>query len=467
MEQLIGIAKKELKLGGLLLLALVVVVFEYTVSSSIASVAFSAFILALGLIIIQTTKLKAQEKSALVIVFFAAFSIVTIATVVRWLGNEASGSLFFNDANDQYKFWIASQEVSRYHSIKEIYKSCVIDNIYLRNGGYYFYIQSLSYIAEKYFDGNHLLLQQLGTSFSAILSSIFIFLILRKYSSPAKIVKCSLMYLALTPIIIDSIGLHRDSIISFFYIVIFYFWLCRSITISSFIIQIILCLILINIRFQHGLFAIVFVLVSLIRTKSRTKWLYFAGLAIIISIYGLSFFDLLVSSVYDTFDYYGDVTSYSLESINSGLGRYVYRLPHPFKEIAQLLWLQLQFPAWHPIANANNFYLYILGAWAFIINIFWFYLFCYTFAAIIKKRKDRVPEELKICLLLFVVFIFLNSSNLDLRRVVCVYPLLFTVYCFINSFRFEVSFSKRFNQLFYAGYGIICMAYILMSAIHG
>lgn len=458
--------QKKLNWSGLLFVAFAVIVFEYIISASIASAALSTFILCVGLLLVFLTKLDSREKSSLLYIFLISFSIVTIATVVRWLGNEASGPLFFNDANDQYKFWLASQEGAKRGSIKAIYDSCIANNIYLKNGGYYFYIQSLGFIAQRYFDGNHLLLQQLGTSFSLIFSSIFIFLILRKFSKPENVARYSLYYIALTPVIIDSIGLHRDSLISLFYIILIYFWLCRNLSLVNFIIQIVLCLILINFRLQHGLFAIIFLLLPFLRARRLSTWFYILAIVIAFVVYGISFLDMLVISVNDTFEYYGETTSDSLDNINSGLGRYVYMLPHPIKEIVQVFWLQMQFPAWLPMANAKNIYLLSIGILAFVIYVFWFYMFTYT-VTLVCKKKTTIPKQLKIGILIFFVFILLNSSNLTLRRVICVYPMLFVIYAYLKSYYNNPDFTKRFKSTFILGYSVLCFIYVIFSATHG
>lgn len=447
----------------LFIVALIEVLTVFIVSQSIASSLFLLLTLALGYSIILLT--SGGNKTDIIKVFLISFCVITFFTVIQWLGNEASINIFSDEDNDQFKFWTASQRGASALSIRQLYKECIVDNIYLKNGGYYLYIQTIAFFATKISDGNHLLLQHFGTATAGILSSIFIYHILKRFCLPKNVVKYSIVYMLLTPIILGSIVLTRDAIITFFYSIIIYLWICKEPSVKIVLLQTIICIVLSNLRLQHGLFALAFVVLSILTSTKKIKYVYVAGFIGILLVYGLTMFDTLIYSVVDTFEYYDNYTDDFLDSVNSGLGRYVFMLPSPIKEVAQVFFLQLQFPSWGAMSNANNFYHFLTGFLRFVINVFWFYIFCYVISGLCAFKIKQLPKTLVYGLLLFLFFLILNSSALELRRVICVYPIMFSTYVFYKDFVSSSLFNLNVKKIYSFIYISLGLFYFVATSL--
>lgn len=453
--------------GVLFSISILSIVAVFIVSGSFSAASFLVFTLFFGSSVILLTCKDKQDFSFVMRVYLIAFSVIAIETLLQWLGNDANMTTFADDDNDQYKFWTASLRGVSVSSPFILFKECIIDNIYYENGGYYYYIQLIAYISSHYFDGNHLMTQMLGSSVFGMLSSVFVFYLLRNYLTKEKAYKYSLVYVLLTPMLPDCLMIHRDPIISFFYLILIYLWLCKRFGILNFAFQIAIILVLINFRLQHGLFAITFLMLSILGQKSRTKWVYIGVFAAMFVLYGIAFADYIMMTVADTFIYYDNFTNEQLDVINSGLGRYVYMLPSPVKEIAQVFFLQLQFPSWDGIIKATNFYEGVIGFHKFIIKILWFYVFSFIIVSIIKKGFKKIPSHLIIAGIISLAFLFLNSSHLDLRRVICMYPIIFIIYVYYKEYVCSYKMTKSFIMNYSIFYSTLCLVYFVLSGSFG
>lgn len=450
----------------LFFLSFLSIVTVLIVSQSISATCFLLFTLAVGFIVILST-CENKDYKVVVNVFLFSFIVIAIETLLQWLGIEANMASFADDDNDQFKFWTESLRGVSVSSPEILFKECIRDNVYYENGGYYYYIQLIAYISSHYFDGNHLLTQMYGSSVFGVLSSVFIFYVLRKYLTTDKAHKYALIYILLTPVLPDCIMIHRDPIISFFYLVLIFLWLCREFTPINFIIQVAIILVLINLRLQHGLFATTFLILSIFNSQKKLRWVYVGAMIVVSIVYGLAFTDYLFITVADTFTYYERYTNEQLDIINSGLGRYVYMLPSPIKEVAQVFFLQLQFPSWDSLVKSTNIFEVILGFHKLAIKVLWFYFFAYIIMSIFKKGVKQIPSQLIIASIVSLIFLFLNSSQLDLRRVICVYPIIFCLYIFYKENVCSDEQSQRFSSYYVILYSSLCLAYFILSGSFG
>ena len=435
-------------------------------SQSISATCFLLFTLAVGFIVILST-CENKDYKFVVNVFLLSFVVIAIETLLQWLGIEANMASFADDDNDQFKFWTESLRGVSVSSPEVLFKECIRDNVYYENGGYYFYIQLIAYISSHYFDGNHLLTQMYGSSVFGMLSSVFIFHILRKYLTTDKACKYALIYVLLTPVLPDCIMIHRDPVISFLYLVLIYLWLCRKFTPVNFIMQAAIILILINLRLQHGLFAITFLVLSIFSLQNSLKWVYVGSMIALIIVYGISFADYIFMTATDTFLYYDNFTNEQLDGLNTGLGRFVYTLPTPVKEIAQIFFLQLQFPSWGALQKSTNIYQFIIGTHSFVICVFWFYVFSFSVVAMLKYKFKNLPALLKYGLIVFLSFLLLNTSALEVRRVVCVYPILYLVYIYYHNMLASKLFIHNVKRTYALVYVALCLVYFSASVIIG
>lgn len=446
---------------------LVMTVITYLVSSSIASVVFVTFCLTIGLLFCFLL-LKPKNRGWGTSIFIVTLICYVVIVALKYLAVVNEIHVFSNEDNDHFMFWLESQVGANSSSLSQIFKRCIIDNEYIENGGYYFYIQSLAYYAQHYFDGNHFMLQLLGTALPGMLSSIVIYKLLGKYVGFDSAKRYALLYVLLTPALTVCIGIHRDAWITFFYLCLIYLWLSGERVVKTLIMEVLIAALTVTMRIQSGLFAFAFVFLTAYKFTKKYRWVFYLAIGVVIVFYGSLIISVVNNELKDTLEVYGKLGEESLSTINTGIGRYVYRLPSPVKEVAQIVVLQAQFPPWLGIETANSIPGVGIGLVQLAINFFWFFVFLYSCLMIFKNRAyKQVPIELLFGVGVFFVFLLFNSSNLVDRRVVCVYPCLFMLYVYLRENIVSDNISRIFYKRYKVLYGGLCVLYLGLKMFIG
>lgn len=445
----------------LLFVSFIVVIIVYIISSSSSSMMMSIVTLLFGWLMTLVFGKSGNERTNMSKVMLVSFIAITIAAIFQYLDIVTEYSNFAFVGNDNYHFYNISMEGVGALSISKIFNECVIQNIHYENGGYYFYIKLLAYLAEHYADGNSIMLQQLGTVLPSVLSSVVLYGILSKYCPEGKTIKYTCSFMLLSPLILHSVGIHRDAMISLFYFILIYLWLCKDFSLKVGILQVLFAVLLYYFREQHGLFALSFVVVSSIASRKQSRFFSILAVVALIAIVGASYLtDLVSGSFAETNEFYEGLRSERLSGLSSGIGRFIYMLPFPLRELAQILFLQLRFPPWLALSEASNFFAVPLGILAFAIAFYWFYVFSFTLFSLLKKGHKCLPTKLIYGLLLLFAFLFLSSANLDSRRVVCMYPLLFAPFVYYKEYVLSMSNVKVFGRRYAIIYAFICLLYL-------
>lgn len=449
----------------LLITSVLVLLIVYFISGSFASLLMSVLTLFLGGILILLLGKSRKERSDMITVMLVASVVFTLATIMNYLDIIANYSSFADLGNDNYSFYLASLDGVGAYSLQEIFNECIIQNIHYENGGYFFYIKALAYLSSKIADGNHLLLQQLGTAMPSILSSIVLYGILSKYCPTSKAVRYTCLFMVLSPLILHSVGIHRDAMIAFFYFVLIYLWLIKDFSLKIGLLQFAISIILFFFREQHGLFAASFIIVSILSSHGQKRIVYIFSIIALIGIFGASFLmEMISNNLAETNDYYYNLRADKLSGLSSGIGRFIYMLPSPIKEVAQIFFLQLRFPPWLALSEANNISAVVLGLLSFFISFSWFFVFIFTVISVIKKGINYLPKKLFYGLILLFFFLLLSSSNLDSRRVVCMYPLMYVSYVYYNEFVLSNKWVLTFRHRYIFVYFGFCLLYLVLKA---
>lgn len=452
----------------LAIVSIILVILVGFLSMSTASVAMMVLTILVSFIFTRILGDNIKEYNLLTTAFLFSFIFVTFLATMQWLSIEHDMSMFANDDNDHYKFFIASQDGSNAPSIRSIFNTCILSGIYWENGGYYFLIQLIAYVANNFFDGNCILLQQLGTTAFFVWSSIFFSKTLMLFCPRERVRYYTIFYIIVCPLVLHSLGIHRDVQIAFLYMVLIYITLSKNANIIMICIQLLIAVFLFFLREQHGLFSILFVGMSLLLSRGKSKFVLLIIALIFFAILGLSeFTNFIGSNLADTNEYYDAYRHAALSGLDSGIGRYVYMLPTPLKELAQIIVLQMRFPPWGAIEMANNPYALIIGIEGLFVASLWFYVFVSLFAYLVKYKFSRLPKQLNYGLVLLFVFLLLNTSNLESRRVVCMYPFMFIPYVYIKNVIAKKSFTKRINKMYFSLYILLTFAYLLLKLLLG
>lgn len=446
--------------------ASLVLIICSAIAQSVAAAVLSLFIILLSCLLAKIVSKSATQYNMMVNCILVSFSTITFFTLMQWLNNCAIYNNWAVEANDQFRFWSESENSKNYTSLGQIFKDCIIYNSHYENGGYYFYLKALGYIANHLFDGNNMFYQQMGTALPGIVATVFIFGILTNYIDEDKARNYTLLFTLCTPIITHAIGIHRDELIYLFYAISIYLWLCKQFNIKVFILQVLIACIVLYLRDQHGLFAFSFVLLSVFSEQSgKRKWIYAILTLSIIAANYRSFLNIILSNLGDTNSYYGSLESEGLKNITTGIGRYVYQLPTPLKQIAQVLTVQILFPPWGKLMNAANLFGIAVGLLELVVSVYWAYVFFVAVVTVCNKRFKQYPTKLIFGFFVFFVFIVLSLSNLDLRRVICVFPLMFVFYVYSKEILLsQEEYNSIFKNFKYV-YAFLCLSYFVLRII--
>ncbi|OED98589.1 hypothetical protein [Vibrio breoganii] len=264
----------------------------------------------------------------------------------------------------------------------------------------------------------------------------------------------------------------RDSIVSAIFSIIFYYILKRDFAFKDLAIITILSLICLTFRFQHGLIACCLGLISSYRVINR-RLFYFIAFATLPAI----IFFFVSSSIYD--DQLALTSRYLEKSIDSSsggsLGAIILKLPIPLNYLGMGAFSQLlPFPFWVYLEDS---YLRVFES---LSGIYWFLLtatslFCFLmivfsqrtqrFWSIFKSKNLKMystPECVKniflLCISISAVAIILASSEANVRRIYCFYPVLFVFYNVIKS-------QCSVSQYTYTWYFVV-INYVLLNIIY-
>lgn len=454
------IADRSTRIGFFLLLGLVAATSTFFATSSTATLLFSFFIYFVG-VLTSWCAGRRSGRHEVISLFCLVFTAYVFLAINHYLGYSSDWGGFAQDWRDEYKFYQMAVQ-NEHLSVPEIFKKSFVDRAYLEYGGYVFYISALSSLAFQWFDGNHLLLQFLGTVAFGALTTIFVFKSIELYVDRRRAFWFTLMFMLCSVFVLYSYTLLRDVLIAFFYSVGFYLALVSRFRRSYFVVLVMVVVnaVLWELRFESGLF---FSLITL-----YASYQVFKGNALALGVLGVLalflFLAVLYSNVLDAVSALDNYSQFTLDKTGEkedSFAKYLYQLPSGIKHAAILLNSQIQpFPSWGAAQAANNVYQFAGGVVQVIASYFWFVVFVSLVFWLADGRYYRIiPPELKFLGLVCVVFILLNTANMTSRRIMCVYPVLYLIYVY---FLTNVV-SKRSA---YRALGLAAMIYMFMVVVY-
>ena len=205
---------KNYQLGLSYIAGIFVILLALVVGQSFAVLFLTFFFYVIGHLVCFSIE-KPNRKEG-VILFNWVFSGLILFAILHYLNTIVNYSDFAVDWRDEYKFWLISEDFSQYANIKKVFKDSF--SVYRLSDlpGYAFYIGSLAYVAENFFDGNHLLLQFIGTTFWGGMSSLLLYKCFLLYFSRKDSFKYVICFSLFSVLFAYSFVFLRDIIIAFF-----------------------------------------------------------------------------------------------------------------------------------------------------------------------------------------------------------------------------------------------------------
>lgn len=382
-------------------------------------------------IIGQTVCFSIDKKNRVpgFILFNLVFSFLILFSCLHYLDTVMHYEEFAVDWRDEYKFWLVSQDFSRYSSLSSIFQESYTAYVLKDLSGYALYIGSLAYLAENISDGNHLLLQFLGTSLWGGLLSLLLYKVFLIFMPKYESFRYVLVFSIFSVLFAFSFVLLRDILIAFCYLWVFYI-LLKKFSLSGIFKVVFIILIVWQLRMEHALFLVVFLMYYIYSKYSYNKIVVllmaiFAGTILV-----FLFADALLQATL-TIDRYGLRGETTALDIEDSLGKNLYFLPPVIKQIAIFIVSQIRpFPSWNSLEKSSNIYSGIVNLLPVFYTFYWF-IILYTLLKIYLKQKiyRTISKELNLLLIICVGFLFVISQGAsDARRIMYVYPFIFLIY---------------------------------------
>lgn len=395
-------------------------------------------------IIIVSRNINSKIKSDFLLLFNISFLTYIVLSILAFLSFAEINDFFI--FSDQEEFFEIGQELGRLSSFFEIFHLCFVERVHLINEGVIFYFGSLAHFA-NIFDGNSLFYQIINIAFFGVLINIFVYRILLFYTNVNNAFKFAVYFALFSHIPAFSVWILRDIHIAFFFSVAIYF-LHFSFKIRNLFILLLLSIIVFEFRIVSGLaflfFPLFYVFRGILNSKSKIIYLIItcSALILLISKFNQQIYYSFLTMI-EGFEHYSE---YSVEVANDqgGLGGLLLNLPDGIKHFAVLIYSQISpFPIWDQLIKANTFIQYIFGLFFMISPLFWGFVFYFTVVNLLSKR-DKLKALQRGFLFFFIIFLLGNSSNLNLRRVIAAYPILYSLFVFFitqstkNSIRIHI-----------------------------
>ena len=434
------------------ILPILIILVSTIYSQSIASLVLAVVGLFIGNMLV--IKLYPNDKSAMMI-YNLIFSIFLSFTFFRYVDIMNHYEIFKN-GNDEIHYWKEAIDGANYR-LSYLWNE-IFTYQYLEEKLYYFYVRSLSSSATIYFDGNSEYLQLLGTSIPGSYVSIFLYGVLHSYGIK-KTYRKTLMFMVFSCLLPVSLIIHRDSLVALLFSISIYLMVVKHLSAKTIFLQVLLIIVTFFIREQSGLFLILLLLVSFyISSKNKIIWII---MGIILLCIMMPYYSFVIENYQNTVKFYNQ---YALDNVSDGLSSYIDKLPMGLKQFAQVIQGQFQpLPIWAKWPNRVTLYSGVLAILWSIISVYWFRIVSSTLYFTIKNLK-RIPKQLIILEMLFFIFLFLNCSNADPRRMVCMYPICYLIFCYLKQNLIRFDEMRKFDKLFYSGIvAFMCLIIVLKS----
>lgn len=376
-----------------------------------------------------------SDRRNVQLLFITSFSLYSLyMNITNFLFVEDPSTEFFMIV-DSFKFWNYSN--FRMYSIKDFisYYNEILP--YTNRYPIFSFINlSLSFYSQL-IDENNILVLKLQSVWIGAFSIPFIYSILKKYLLRNKAFNYALVYLLFSHVVIYSVVFNRDPYIYLLFVIGFYLVCNYKMTKSIFLKLTILMILTCGFRLEHGLFFSVFFIAALY-LKSLNQPRYKILLFVLFPISILSVFPLIFNSYDSNTDAYQQQIE-RVERDGFSTGAFLSKLPPGIKQLTMGINSQIA-PAvpfwreWTPPASSETYARFPVAGyftpWRFmesVAAIFWLYVWGVLITAFISKFKNKMTIELKILVIIAFILILAASSSINVRRIYCVYPIIFTV----------------------------------------
>lgn len=288
--------------------------------------------------------------------------------------------------------------------------------------------------ANNYLDGASVIYLTLINVLFGVLTIGTVFRILLKTTSSHKAFKYALFFALLSPFHFYSVAFVRDILVAFFYAYTIEIILSKFKVGNVFLLFIFVILVW-GIRLYSGLFILFFIAYYFLQkilesraTSSAIVVLFFSVLIVSFVFSQLRVTDILTQSMEEIQNY----QEYNADRASTAsLSMKLESLPPVIREVSLIAFAQIMpFPPYigtiDMASTIPEFYTAVLTC---IYEIYWYFIaFGLLYMLILKKCFSQLTVGDKLLIIIILSYIYLNTSQIDVRRVMAIYPLILFLY---------------------------------------
>ena len=298
-----------------------------------------------------------------------------------------------------------------------------------------------------------------------MLLNLFLYKTLLFHTSREEALKYTLLFAFFSPLVFYSPWILRDIHICLLYAIGIYLMHTRF-TIKRLLLFVPIIVATLEFRLEMGLFCLIMPIYYIyFRGKNHKNYKLIFGSLIFIGIGVLGLLlNFLINSLSAAISSFVGYSSYTDETLGDGLGAMMFKLPMGIRHIAIVVFSQIRpFPAWGNLLIAKTVYEYVISFVELLGAVFWSYIFFFiSFSFTSKVVRKKLSQENIVILIIALIFILGNSSEMNIRRILCIYPLIFIIYINVRQMlpkRKRISYSNSSIAL----YSVLSVIYFFIK----
>ena len=438
------------------ILSLTVYLFDQAFSSLVMVLLIGT----LGLVSCSRAPLFGRKRAYMLLgIVSSVYIISALITSQNFIGNHA----FLVPDALQYTQWINLVRPD------DNYLSQILENYFElldRDTLHEVYVRVVCIFANNNLGHASVLYLTLTHTIFGILAILSLYRALLLYYDYKKAFKYALVFALCSPFLFYSTVIIRDIIIAYFFM--------QGIEIvlqpyksKNIIALLALVILAAGVRLFSGLFMLSFIAVYLTRRFEHTKIKMIIIPVFIILIAGVvagGMVNALIEQTQEQLEYYQEYDANSAAS-SGGLSNYLLALPTGIKEVALFFYSQfMPFPFYAHLSTASNFTEVYQGITTIVYPIWWFYIFYMFFILYVFKGKyKQLSLSMNMFILLSFAYIFANTAQIDVRRMMHIYPFLFIMSLNCQNFLSTKKEVKKIGKLLMGGYALLLIAYLVIK----
>lgn len=318
--------------------------------------------------------------------------------------------------------------------------------------------------SNNYLDGASVIYLTLINVFWGVLACAAVYRILTMIMPPTKAYRYTLIFALLSPFHIYSTLFVRDIIIAFFYAHAIEIIL-KTFKLRNLILLFLMAFIVWGIRLYSGLFLFSLILYYVFVSFAKTRILRYFAISLSLIMFVAIVPNIKSSAVYaSSSDQLERSKAFSDEhSSESGLSRSLEKLPTGAKEISMCLFTQMMpFPCYIAIPRAETISQLYVSIFFGIFGIFWYMVFYgLLFMIFIYSGYKALSFNEYLLLSVIAIFLVLNLAHVDVRRIMCIYPLIYYLY-----FKIQIIIKKRKKHKMMVMNKALLVLYIFLVSVY-